>query len=166
MPADGGACSPKPARIRAVDDVSFDIARGETLGLVGESGCGKTTTGRLTLRLVEPTSGSISFDGVDVLALPPAALREMRRDMQIVFQDPLGALNPRMTVGELIVEPLVIHGVGDPVSREERLRELLGLVGLAPVPCRPVSPRILGRATPAHLHRQSAGAQSTLRRLR
>ncbi len=117
--------------IRAVDDISFDIGHGETLGLVGESGCGKTTTGRLVLRLVEPTSGSISFDGTDILALSPKALRDSRRDMQIVFQDPLGALNPRMTVGELIVEPLVIHDIGDALSRETRLRELLGLVGLA-----------------------------------
>ncbi len=121
----------KTGIIRAVDNVSFDIGLGETLGLVGESGCGKTTTGRLILRLEEPTSGAITFDGTDVLALPPKALRDRRRDMQIVFQDPLGALNPRMTVGEIIAEPLVIHRVGDGVSREARLRELLGLVGLA-----------------------------------
>ncbi len=117
--------------IRAVDDVSFSISRGETLGLVGESGCGKTTTGRLVLRLIDATSGAVRFRGQDVLAMPPDRLRRLRQDMQIIFQDPFGALNPRMTAGELIIEPMVIHGVGDAVSREKRLRELLGLVGLA-----------------------------------
>ncbi len=117
--------------IRAVDGVSFSIDRQETLGLVGESGCGKTTTGRLTLRLIEPSSGSIRFAGRDILALEPPALRALRRDMQIVFQDPFGALNPRMTAGELIVEPLVVHGVGDATARERKLRRLLDMVGLA-----------------------------------
>jgi peptide/nickel transport system ATP-binding protein/oligopeptide transport system ATP-binding protein len=117
--------------VRAVDGVSFDILPGETLGLVGESGCGKSTTGRLVLRILEPTAGTVAFDGRDLLALSPRDLRAVRRDMQIVFQDPQSALNPRMTVGEQIVEPLVIHGIGDALSREERLRALLGLVGLA-----------------------------------
>jgi oligopeptide/dipeptide ABC transporter ATP-binding protein len=118
--------------LRAVDDVSFHIAKGETLGLVGESGCGKTTTGRLVLRLIEPTGGAVSFRGEDVLAKDAAEMRRLRQDMQIIFQDPFGALNPRMTAGELIIEPMVIHGVGDTVSRERRLRELLDLVGLLP----------------------------------
>ena len=117
--------------IRAVDDVSFTIGRGETLGLVGESGCGKTTTGRLVLRLLGATAGSVQFDGKDVLSLEASEMRAMRRHMQIIFQDPFGALNPRMTAGELIVEPLVIHGVDDRVARERKLRRLLDRVGLA-----------------------------------
>ena len=128
----GGKLLAKKRTLRAVDDVSFSIAKGETLGLVGESGCGKTTTGRLVLRLIEPSSGSVTFRGEDVLAKSPPEMRRLRQDMQIIFQDPFGALNPRMTAGELIIEPMVIHGVGDSVSRERRLRQLLDLVGLTP----------------------------------
>jgi oligopeptide/dipeptide ABC transporter ATP-binding protein len=116
--------------VRAVDDVSFSIKRGETFGLVGESGCGKSTTGRCVLRLIEPTSGEVRFDGRDVLALGRNELREMRRDMQIIFQDPYSSLNPRMKVADIIAEPLVIHGIGNRRQRRDRVLELLGLVGL------------------------------------
>jgi oligopeptide/dipeptide ABC transporter ATP-binding protein len=115
---------------RAVDGVSFAIRRGETFGLVGESGCGKTTTGRCILRLIEPTAGEVRFDGRDFLSLPSAEMRRARRDMQIIFQDPYSSLNPRMRVGEIIEEPLIIHRSGNPSKRRERVIELLNLVGL------------------------------------
>jgi peptide/nickel transport system ATP-binding protein len=118
--------------VRAVDGVSFEIFRGETLGLVGESGCGKSTVGRCLLRLIEPTSGEINFEGRDVLKLGKTELREMRRQMQIVFQDPYASLNPRMKVGDIVGEPLVIHKVGTKKERNERVAELLKRVGLDP----------------------------------
>ena len=121
-----------PTIVKAVDDVSFAIGEGETFGLVGESGSGKTTTGRCVLRLVEPASGEVFFRGENVLTLPPARLREMRRHMQIVFQDPYGSLNPRMRVGRIVEEPLDIHRVGTTAERRERVAELLTLVGLDP----------------------------------
>src|SRR4029078_2648353 len=118
--------------VRAVDDVSFKIFAGETLGLVGESGCGKSTVGRCLLRLIEPTSGEISFEGGDSLSLNRKALRQLRREMQIVFQDPYASLNPRMKVGDIVGEPLVIHKVGNKKERRERVAELLKKVGLDP----------------------------------
>ena len=118
--------------VRAVDGVSFTLAKGETLALVGESGCGKSTTARLVLRLIEPTSGSVAFEGQDITKLPGAALRKLRRRMQIVFQDPFASLNPRMTVGATLDEPLLIHGYGDAARRRGRVAELLALVGLSP----------------------------------
>lgn len=116
--------------LRAVDGVSFDIEAGECFGLVGESGCGKTTTGRCILRLVEPTSGHVVFAGRDVLALRRGALHDVRREMQIVFQDPMSSLNPRMTVRETVEEPLAVHHLGSPAERLERVVEILRLVGL------------------------------------
>jgi oligopeptide/dipeptide ABC transporter ATP-binding protein len=117
--------------VRAVDGVSFDLHRGETLGLVGESGCGKTTTGRCILRLERPTSGSIRFEGRDLADLGEAELRGVRRRMQVIFQDPYSSLNPRMTVGQIIEEPLAVHRlVTGGAARVARARELLGQVGL------------------------------------
>jgi ABC-type oligopeptide transport system ATPase subunit len=116
--------------VRAVDDVSFSVVEGEMFGLVGESGSGKTTTGRCVLRLIEPTSGSVRFQDTDVLTLSPRDLRAARQHFQIVFQDPYSSLNPRMTVGAIVEEPLVIHGIGTRADRRERVRELFDLVGL------------------------------------
>lgn len=117
--------------VRAVDEVSFSIAPGETLGLVGESGCGKTTLGRAIVRLIEPTAGSISLDGVDITQLDGAALRAQRRKLQMIFQDPYGSLNPRMTVEDIVGEALDIHGLAENKSaRQKRITELLKAVGL------------------------------------
>ncbi len=119
--------------VRAVDGVSFTIRRGETLGLVGESGCGKTTTGRCILQLERPTSGQIIFEGRDLTTLSDAELRPVRRRMQVIFQDPYSSLNPRMTVGQIVAEPIAVHGlVPDRAKRAARVRELLSRVGLLP----------------------------------
>jgi oligopeptide transport system ATP-binding protein len=116
--------------VHAVNGVSLEIAPGETLGVVGESGCGKSTLGRLALRLIEADSGEIRFEGEDLRRLSPAALRAVRRKMQIVFQDPYASLDPRQSVGDILAEPLVIHSIGNRKSRRARVEELLRLVGL------------------------------------
>jgi ABC-type oligopeptide transport system ATPase subunit len=122
----------KTSRVTAVDDVSFSIEEGDTFGLVGESGSGKTTTGRCMLRLIEPTSGAVRFRGENVLSFSRARLREARRHMQIVFQDPYSSLNPRMRARQIVEEPLVIHKLGDRAARRTRVAELFRLVGLDP----------------------------------
>jgi len=118
------------AGVRAVDRVSFSLSRGEVLGIVGESGCGKSTLGRALLRLVEPSGGEVLFEGEDLLALPGGRLKERRRDLQIIFQDPFGSLNPRHRVGAIIREPLDVHRVGPRRERAARVQDLLRLVGL------------------------------------
>jgi oligopeptide/dipeptide ABC transporter ATP-binding protein len=129
----GGIFGGEAAVIKAVDGVSFSIRRGETLGLVGESGCGKTTTGRCILQLEKPTSGEIIFEGRDLATLTGGELRKVRRRLQVIFQDPYSSLNPRMTVGQIIAEPLAVHDiVPDRAARAARVRELLGHAGLLP----------------------------------
>ena len=118
--------------VQAVDDISFEIKKGETFGLVGESGCGKSTTGRAILQLHKPTAGKVYFEDTELTTASPAVLRKMRRNMQIIFQDPYASLNPRMTVGSIIAEPLEIHNIGTSKERQERVQELLKLVGLNP----------------------------------
>jgi oligopeptide transport system ATP-binding protein len=133
FPVGGGMFSKPAGLVRAIDGVSFTLNRGETLGLVGESGCGKTTTGRCILQLERPTSGRIVFEGVDLTKLDEAALRTVRRRVQVIFQDPYSSLNPRMTIGQILAEPLKVHGiVPDPENRQARVQELLEQVGLLP----------------------------------
>jgi len=132
FPIRKGVLSRQVGAVKAVNDVSFDVARGETLGVVGESGCGKTTTGRAILRLIEPTSGEIRFEGRDVRSMGTSELRALRREMQIIFQDPVSSLNPRMTVGAIIREGLTIHKLAEGAAADARVRQLLQEVGLRP----------------------------------
>jgi oligopeptide/dipeptide ABC transporter ATP-binding protein len=128
----GGWFARRQNPVRAVDGVSFDVAAGETLGLVGESGCGKSTTGRVILRLLEPTAGTVRFEGDDVFALDASSLRRLRRRIQIIFQDPFSSLNPRMTIGAIVREGLTIHRIAEGAAADARVRELLDEVGLRP----------------------------------
>jgi oligopeptide transport system ATP-binding protein len=137
FPIKRGVFSKTVGYVKAVDDVSFSIKRGETLGLVGESGCGKTTTGRAILRLIEPTAGSIKFEGEEVTKMSGHRLREMRRNMQIIFQDPYSSLNPRITVGGMLSEILKVHGLRKTDGEvKDRVNELLEIVGLSPLHAR------------------------------
>ncbi|MCE3010931.1 MAG: dipeptide ABC transporter ATP-binding protein [Proteobacteria bacterium] len=133
FPIFGGLFSRQVASVKAVQGISFTLQKGETLGLVGESGCGKSTLGRCLIRLIESTSGKIEFMGKDITHVDGEELRKLRRDMQIIFQDPFASLNPRMTIGAIIEEPLIIHNLfPDPEKRAARVKELLELVGLRP----------------------------------
>jgi oligopeptide/dipeptide ABC transporter ATP-binding protein len=132
FPIRRGVLARVAAHVKAVDDISFDINKGETFGLVGESGCGKTTAGRAVLRLIEPDTGTIRFDGIDLLSLSSQQLRRRRRDMQIIFQDPYASLNPRMTIRTIVGEPFAIHGIARGSERDDRVANLLKTVGLDP----------------------------------
>jgi len=132
FPIRGGVFSRVVANVKAVEDVSFNVRRGEVVGLVGESGSGKTTVGRSILRLIEPTAGEVLFEGVDVAKLPKSTMREYRKKMQIIFQDPFASLNPRMSVGDIIGEAMTIHNLARGKEREQRVAELLERVGLSP----------------------------------
>lgn len=130
FPIQTGVFQKTQSFVKAVDDVSFDVYEGETLGIVGESGCGKSTTGRSIIRLIEPTNGHVIFQGKNMSELKGHDLQKIRRDLQIVFQDPYASLNPRMTVGTILEEPLKIHGLGSAAERREKVKELLTIVGL------------------------------------
>ncbi|WP_377891534.1 ABC transporter ATP-binding protein [Alkalihalobacillus sp. R86527] len=132
FPIEGGVLKQQVGTVKAVDGVSFKLHKGETFGLVGESGCGKSTTGRMLMRLLEPSEGEVLFNGENILALNKSKMRQLRKDIQMVFQDPFASLNPRHTVEKIIEEPLIVHGLGNKSERKKRVKELLDIVGLSP----------------------------------
>ncbi|MFS0577028.1 dipeptide ABC transporter ATP-binding protein [Sporosarcina sp. 179-K 3D1 HS] len=131
FPIQEGLLARTVGQVKAVDDVSFYVNEGETLGIVGESGCGKSTTGRMLMRLLEPTDGKVEFQGKELTSLTTEEMRKMRRDIQMVFQDPYASLNPRHTVGKILEEPLIVHGIGDSKERKKKVNEFLEIVGLS-----------------------------------
>lgn len=131
FPIRSGLFAKVTGSVKAVDNVSFDVYEGETLGIVGESGCGKSTTGRVLMRLTEPTEGRIQFDGTELTELSNEDMRKMRRDIQMVFQDPYASLNPRHTIEKILEEPLIVHGIGDAKERKEKVMKYLKIVGLS-----------------------------------
>ena len=131
FPITGGILGKQTGAVKAVDDISFWVNKGETLGLVGESGCGKSTTGRMLMRLIDPTEGQVVFEGRDLVTLSDNDMRKARKDMQMVFQDPFASLNPRHTVEKILEEPLIVHGIGTKKERKQRVKEMLEVVGLS-----------------------------------
>lgn len=131
FPINGGLLGKKQGEVKAVDDLSFFVKKGETLGIVGESGCGKSTTGRLLMRLIEASDGSIIFEDKDLRNLSKTELRKTRRDIQMVFQDPYASLNPRHSIEKILEEPLIVHGIGSKEERKKRVQEMLEIVGLS-----------------------------------
>ncbi|MBD7946178.1 dipeptide ABC transporter ATP-binding protein [Psychrobacillus sp. Sa2BUA9] len=131
FPIRSGVLSKKVGYVKAVDDISFFVNEGETLGIVGESGCGKSTTGRMLMRLLEPTEGNVMFEGKDLTKISDSAMRKVRRDIQMVFQDPYASLNPRHTVEKILMEPLIVHQIGDPKTRRQKVHDFLEIVGLS-----------------------------------
>ncbi|MBT2584058.1 dipeptide ABC transporter ATP-binding protein [Planococcus sp. ISL-109] len=131
FPIKGGFLGRVKGHVKAVDDVSFFVNEGETLGIVGESGCGKSTTGRMLMRLLDPTEGKVTFDGQELTSLAPAEMRKARRDIQMVFQDPYASLNPRHSIEKILMEPLNVHNIGDPKERKRKVHEFLEIVGLS-----------------------------------